>query len=47
MKIASLATAPTVATKNGRRILFIRNATAVTYTWATSQNGIGQEVLSS
>jgi len=40
MKIASLAATPTTATKNNRRISFIRNATAATHTWATPQNGI-------
>ena len=38
MKIASLPAPPT-ATKNDRRISFIRNASAATHTWATPQNG--------
>ena len=39
MKIAFLPAPPTAATKNDRRISFIRNATAATHTWATPQNG--------
>jgi len=35
MKIVPLTSIPTAATKNRRRISFIRNATAVTHTWAT------------
>jgi len=40
MKIVPLTSIPTAATKNHRRISFIRNAMAVTHTWATPQNGI-------
>ena len=40
MKIASLAATPTTATKNDRRVSFIRNASAATHTWATPPNGI-------
>jgi hypothetical protein len=40
MKMVSLASLRTATTKNNRRISFIRNATAVTHTWATPQNGI-------
>jgi hypothetical protein len=48
MKIASLAATPTTATKNDRRISFIRHASAATDTWTTPQNGsAAQEVKSS
>jgi hypothetical protein len=40
MKIASLTSISTSATKIGRRISFIRNASAVSHTGATPQNGI-------
>ena len=39
MKIASFPSTLPSATKNDRRISFIRNATAPTHTWATPQNG--------
>jgi hypothetical protein len=48
MKNASLPAPPTAATKNDRRISFIRNATAATHTWATPQKRLCyQEVQSS
>lgn len=39
MKMVSLASLRTTTTKNGRRISFIRNATAATHTRATPKNG--------
>jgi hypothetical protein len=40
MKTATLPSTPTGATKNDRRISFIRNASAVSHTGATPPNGI-------
>ena len=40
MKMVSLASIGTAATKNDRRISFIRHATAATHTRATPKNGI-------
>jgi hypothetical protein len=40
MKMVSLASIRTAATKNDRRISFIRHAIASIHTWATPKNGI-------
>ena len=39
MKLTCLPATRSAATKKPRRISFIRNATAVTHTWATPTNG--------
>lgn len=48
MKMTTLPSTPTAATKNDRRISFIRNASAVSHTGATPpKRHPCQEVLSS